>query len=284
MSTLPAFLRDRSAGMGRHDTRKFRSMTLVQLGLGAPWKLSTLHDRHDDLLIWVTKGQGRVIMNGVRRGIGTHNAVFLPAGTLWSVDLGPQSFAQVVTSPPGLIARLPKQALHLRIRDSLAQAEILAEIEAMQREITRDRPLLQDALEAHVRLIAVWLQRQMVAGAIDLPKDTAAHRLVRRFVLDLVRDFRTDRVMADYAAALDVTPTHLTRVCRAACGKTASEMLVERRLYEARLLLSAPAPAIREIASDLGFHSAAYFTRFIQTHTGLTPSALRKHSLGQPTR
>lgn len=282
-TALPGFLRDRKTGMAQPDARPIRCQTLTQFAHGAPWMLTQLHDRPDDVLIWVTRGQGRVIINGVRRGLGTHNAVFLPAGTLWCVDLGQQGFAQVIASPPGINAKLPRDALHLRVRESLAHAEILAEIEAMQREITRARPLLNDALEAHVRLTAVWLRRQVADGAMDTPTETAAHRLVRRFARDLVRDFRTDRTMADYAAALDVTPTHLTRVCRAACGKTAAEMLTERRLYEARQMLSAPTPPIQDIATTLGFHSAAYFTRFVQTHTGLTPSALRKRSIGPST-
>lgn len=280
MSSKPAFLR--TPGLINSDPRDIRCQSLAQLAPGAPWRLTHLHDRSRHLLIWITRGQGRVIINGVRRGIGTHNALFLPAGTLFAIDTGPQGFAQVVDSPPGLTGRLPRVPHHLRIRDSLAQAEITGHIEAMQRELSRDRPLMQDALEAQVRLIAVWLQRQLAEGTRDAPRETAANRLVQRFSQLLVRDFRTDRPMASYAEALDVTPTHLTRVCRAACGKTAADMLTERRLYEARVLLSQPRPAIQDIARDLGFHSAAYFTRFIQTHTGKSPSALRTSS--QPGR
>ncbi|WP_372837121.1 helix-turn-helix transcriptional regulator [Puniceibacterium confluentis] len=281
MSQKPAFLsRSRMNEGAPRDRRDIRCQSLIQYAQGAPWRLNHLHDLSRNLLIWITRGQGRVIVNGVRRGIGTHNALFLPAGTLFAIDLGPQGFAQVVESPAGLTGRLPQTPVHLRVRDSLAQAELTAEIEAMQREITRGRSLMQDALEAHVCLIAVWIARQQAEGSSDAPRDTAAQRLVRQFARQVVRDFRSDRPMAGYAAALEVTPTHLTRVCRDCCGKTAAEILTERRLYEARILLAAPAPAIQDVARALGFHSPAYFTRFIQTHTGQTPSALRKLSLG----
>jgi AraC-like DNA-binding protein len=33
---------------------------------------------------------------------------------------------------------------------------------------------------------------------------------------------------------------------------------------------------VRQIAGDLGFGSAAYFSRAFQNHTGLTPSQFRK--------
>ena len=247
-----------------------------QFTQGAPWKLSDLHDRDDDLLIWITRGQGRVNIGGVLRGFGAHNAIFLPAGTLLALELGPQTLAHVIQAPPETIALRDRQPLHLRCRDSLLQAELTAEVEAMQREISRNRIYLRDALEAHLALVSVWIRREVAAGHDDRPKETASQRLARRFARLLVRDFRTDRAMGDYASALDVTPTHLTRTCKAMAGKTAAEMLTERKLYAARLMLAEADPGIAEVGASLGFHSAAYFTRFVQNHTGKTPTALRR--------
>ncbi len=242
---------------------------------GAPWKFTLLHDRDEDVLIWLTRGQGRVVVNGVMRGISMHNALFLPAGTLFAVDVPPGTQALMVRSPSGLSQRMPQEPLLLRVRESLAQAELTGEIDAMTRELTQDRALLQEALEAHVRLIAVWLQRQMRAGVADAPKETAAQRLVRRYAQDIVRGYASPRSMGEYAEGLDVTPTHLTRVCRKVCGRTAADLLTERKLYAARLALEAPKPAVQEIAKSLGFSSPAYFTRFVLNHTGFTPSDLR---------
>lgn len=247
-----------------------------QFTQGAAWRLRDLHDREDDLLIWITRGQGRVNIAGVRRGFGAHNALFLPAGTLMALELGPQALAQVVQAPPGAIGLSPPEALHLRCRDAFSQAELTTEIEAMQREVARGGLYLRDALEAHLALISVWLRRQVAAGCADRPKEGASQRLAHRFAALVVRDHRSDRVMADYARALDVTPTHLTRVCKAVAGKTAADMITERKLYAARQMLARPEPGIAQIASDLGFHSAAYFTRFVQSHTGQTPSRLRR--------
>ena len=74
---------------------------------------------------------------------------------------------------------------------------------------------------------------------------------------------------------LDVTPTHLSRPAKAACGRSAAEMLTERVGYAARDMLSEPEPPVGEVAEALGFNSAAYFSRFVQTHTGATPTDLR---------
>src|SRR5690606_21208239 len=76
--------------------------------------------------------------------------------------------------------------------------------------------------------------------------------------------------------SLGVTPTHLTRCCKAACGRPASALLQDRRLFEARRLLAETRIPINHIALSLGFASAAYFTRAFQHLTGQSPSAFRR--------
>jgi AraC family transcriptional activator of pobA len=82
--------------------------------------------------------------------------------------------------------------------------------------------------------------------------------------------------MADHAAKLHVTPTLLTRVCTAATGRTAADIMTERQLHSAQTALIDTDVPLQEIARHLRFGSPAYFTRFIQHHTTKTPSALRK--------
>lgn len=242
---------------------------------GAAWKFSLLHDRPENLVLWITRGQGRVTLNGIRRGVSMHCAVYIPAGTLFSIDLPAGTQALLVQSPAGLTGRMPRQPMVLRVRDSLAQSELTSLIDAMSRELMHKRPLQAEALEAHANLIAVWLHRQVAGGCAEEAKDTAATRLVRRYAQRLVRGYHASRNVSDYASGLDVTATHLTRVCRQCCGMTAAEMLTERKLHAARLMLEAPGQPVKQIAASLGFASAAYFTRFVQQQTGKTPTALR---------
>ncbi len=97
-----------------------------------------------------------------------------------------------------------------------------------------------------------------------------------RYTALLEREFRSGRGVADYAAALGVTPTHLTRCCKQACGRPASALLHDRVIFEARRLLAETSLPVGQIARDLGFTSPAYFTRAFQHQTGKTPSAFRR--------
>ena len=78
------------------------------------------------------------------------------------------------------------------------------------------------------------------------------------------------------AAELGVTPTHLSRVCRDCYGRSASALLRDRQMLEARRLIAYTQTGIGEIAYRLGFADAAYFTRVFTAETGQSPRAFRR--------
>ena len=109
-----------------------------------------------------------------------------------------------------------------------------------------------------------------------MPEPTAAQRLAMAYAALVERDYTSGKPMAEYARALGVTPTHLTRACRASAGLTASELLTGRIVHALRELLETTDHPVNRVAAMLGFRSAAYFSRFVLQHTGQTPSALRR--------
>ncbi|MBO9477679.1 helix-turn-helix transcriptional regulator [Shimia sp. R11_0] len=254
---------------------QIRVMTLAQLTQGAPWVLEKLHLRDHHLLLWTTRGQGRLLLHGQRRGFGAHNAVFVPAGKLLAFELGLQVQGLATLIPDDGHVPLPSQPQHLRLQDSKSQAELTATLDALRRELEEQRPFMAEALTAQARLMSVALRRSIDAAG-TAPKERAADRIVRRFCDCLAKEFATGNPMAWYAEQLDITPTHLTRACRQSAGITAAEMLSQVVQHRAHSLLRAGNWPIKKIATSLGFGSAAYFTRFCQKHFGASPSQIRK--------
>ncbi|MBR9842212.1 MAG: helix-turn-helix transcriptional regulator [Rhodobacteraceae bacterium] len=251
--------------------------TLSQMTVGGSWQLEQLHQRDHHLFLWITRGQGRILLHGLRRGFGAHNAIFVPAGKLFAMEYARQVQGQVLLIPDDGRVILPDRTHQLRIQDGLAQAELTGLFDDMRRELGEARPLLPEAMTALASMVSIWLRRQMLhAGA--QPRTSAAERLVRRFSDLLAEDFRSGNSMASYAEALDITPTHLTRVCRQCAGLTAADMLNQMVQHEARILLTRSDLPVQDIADHLGFGSAAYFSRFSQQHFGASPTQLRKSS------
>jgi AraC family transcriptional activator of pobA len=241
-------------------------MTVVQWARGANWRATLQHSCPHHALVWITRGQGIAVIEGVRRGVGVHNALAIPAGTMFSLDLGKSGFGLVCEVPSGGAVPMPDSPQHLRIRDVARQNELTSIFEAMQREQNSQRTFMDEALNAEANLVSVWLRRAMIDHP-ETERATAGERLVRAYAALIERDFQNGRSMAVYARALGVTPTHLTRVCKQVSGLTAADMLTERSLHAARALLEANELPVGQIA--------AYFSRFILHHTGQSPSALR---------
>ena len=139
-----------------------------------------------------------------------------------------------------------------------------------------DTPAHDRAARHYLGLLGVWLERQAVRAAPESPRPDAARRLVARYTALMEREFRRGVGVGELAVALGVTPTHLTRCCRAACGRSAIDLLQDRRIFEARRMLSETDMAVGRIGTSLGFASAAYFTRAFSHLTGVSPTAFRR--------
>lgn len=254
-----------------------RIIAIPRLAIGGRWRVEAMRSLSEPMLLWFTRGQGRITIAGETRGYGAHNAIFVPAGVMHGFEVGAQTFGTALFFGTMTTVTLPTEPTHLRIRDATTQAELSAVIDSIQREMDSGKAGHERATRHHLGLVGVWLERQRdIAADEQRGKPAAAQRLARAYATLMERDFRTGKGVADYAHELGVTPTHLSRVCNQTCGRSASDLLHDRLIFEARRLLSDTRLPVSDISRALGFTSAAYFTRAFQHRTGKTPSSFRK--------
>ncbi|MEM8632075.1 MAG: AraC family transcriptional regulator [Pseudomonadota bacterium] len=257
-----------------------RTLSITQILRGGAWRVESMRALSRPRLIWFTKGQGRITVSGVTRGYGANNVVFVPANTMHGFEASRLVQGTIVEFPQnaglGFGGTLPEDPVHLRLRDVAHQGEFSTLMDRFQSELSQNLPGRQAAVAAHGALLLVWLNR-MIGGAADDPLPSGSSKRIAVAYSALVeRDFAAGRSVAAFAADLGVTPTHLSRACKAASGRPAHALLNDRVMAEAYLLLSETRRPIREISEALGFSSAAYFTRAFQKHTGKTPSEFRR--------
>ncbi|MBO0951803.1 helix-turn-helix domain-containing protein [Fibrella forsythiae] len=112
---------------------------------------------------------------------------------------------------------------------------------------------------------------QQLTGA-----DVHYYDRIRQYEALLEAQFIEVRAVSDYAAQMGLTPNHLNHICKKVLGKTASQLLHERLLTEARRLLTHTAQSVKEVGFDLGFDDPSYFVRFFRKQAGQTPVEFRK--------
>lgn len=257
---------------------EIRLNSIPRLAQGGRWRVEAMRSNSDHLLLWFTRGQGRVTVAGTTRGYGAHNAIFIPSGKMHGFEVSSQVYGTAVFIPQSAALPLPEAPLHLRIRDAASQSQLTGILDSLQREIDGTLPDRVRATHHYAGLLAIWLRRQSLKQTDDVERPKTSEILTARYSDLIERDFRSSKTVADYAAILGVTPTHLSRVCNQACGRPASALITDRVHFEARMMLAETKTPIKDVAADLGFASAAYFTRAFQLHTGMTPSAFRSVS------
>ena len=170
----------------------------------------------------------------------------------------------------------PSEAAHLRLREAHLQRELTGLITTLEGELVSDADLSDEAARLHARLLAIWFARtlQTLEPGVAHSSSRATH-LTEAFTALVEQEFRRPVGVNYFASALGVTPTHLSRVCRAVSGRPALDILTDRRHFEACRLLKDSTLPVAEVARQSGFSSAAYFTRSFKSRVEMTPSAFR---------
>jgi len=248
---------------------------MTKLALGGAWITELTHSLDTHRMLWITRGQGRVTFAAAHHSYGPGSIVFLPAGQAHSFEVRPNIFGSAIDILDIAELGMPREPMHLRLRDLHEQKKFSGVIDQFQAELTKPRRGQTRSLAFQAGMLGVWLERTAEDLGWTKHTPTRAEALVIKFQKDVEARFSTGDNITVYANRLDVTPTHLTRCCRKVLGQSALAILNERIHHEARLLLSRTELPIKIIAEDLGFASAAYFTRAFLQLSGTSPTDFR---------
>lgn len=131
-------------------------------------------------------------------------------------------------------------------------------------------------------LIHFALKMQPALKLNKQPKN-ASERITSLFMELLERQFPIEenhprirlRTAADFAEQLNIHVNHLNRAVKENTQKTTTQLIAERILQEAKVLLLHSNWNISEIAYSLGFKEATRFNYFFKKRTQISPSKFR---------
>jgi AraC family transcriptional regulator, transcriptional activator of pobA len=253
---------------------------------------SVLHDwtlaahRHARLhqVLLVESGGGQATLDGRMRALrpmdlvnvavgDVHGFSFVPGTQGWVLTLAAEILDEALLASEGLRGVLSSSAVVRgtpQIRSTMKQIFV----EHAGRNFARAH-ILRALSATLIGLVA----RQLAGGR--QASGAADSDVFRRFEALLEQRHLERWSVSDYAHALSVTPTHLNRATRAATGDTASHLILNRMIREARRNLVYTNLPVSTIAYALGFDDPAYFSRVYAAATGLSPSAFRTQIHGE---
>ncbi len=255
--------------------------SVSRISQGGRWRTEAMRSYDWPVLLWFTRGQGRITVAGRSGGYGAHSAVFLPPGTMHGFSATPTVFGSMVRIPLDDARFWPLEPVHLRIREAHLQRELTGMIDTIERETIDGKAQSGTALNHLAGLLAIWFSRlgdAMADTDSAKPEISAAHRLTEAYTALIERDYRRPVGVKHFAALLGVTPTHLSRTCRKVSGHPALDILADRRHFEACRLLKDSKLPVASVAKRTGFSSPAYFTRAFRARSGTCPSEFRAGS------
>lgn len=109
---------------------------------------------------------------------------------------------------------------------------------------------------------------------------TTDTEILYRFQVLVEKHFRQHFTVEDYCRILGVDQGKLKSICKYFSGSTPLYLIQKRVLLEAKRELRDTSKTVSQIAFELGFLDAGYFSRYFKKHSGLSPANFR--AVGNP--
>ncbi len=146
-------------------------------------------------------------------------------------------------------------------------------IGSIEAELTGRQDGYQQAALAYLTLLLIDLAR-LAGDVVEDLKRSGEPVLADVFAVIDRRHCET-LSLRDVADEVGLTPGHLTTVVRRRTGRTVQEWIIERRMAEARKLLTETGIPISEVARRVGISDPGYFSRLFRRTHGSSPRSWR---------
>jgi len=146
-------------------------------------------------------------------------------------------------------------------------------VRAIERELAEPRDGSAEAALAYLTLLLVSAARI----SVDIGEDFRLRsEPLLAAVFEFIEEHYADPIsLATIAAAVGLTPGHLTTVVRRKTGRSVQRWITERRMTEARKLLRETDLTIETVAARTGYRQPSFFIKHFRRDHTVTPAAWR---------
>ena len=162
-------------------------------------------------------------------------------------------------------------AAHLHLEEENLE-RIINYITGMDRELVQQEPGFIRSIKHRLDLLFIDLARKHSAGGGQNHEALLQLEAVLRYIDEHLDSELPLKHLCDKAA---MSPSTLTRYFQRCFQCSPIHYVLQRRLTRAKQLLQSESTAIKEIAKQVGFRDANYFSRMCKKYLHATPKELR---------
>lgn len=232
-------------------------------------------------LIFLTEGEGFHCIESEKYMVSTPEFYFLKPGQL--------HFWQFTSIPKGFVI-LFKDCEFNNVRENSLIELTRKLINTTRLKLQTDKNLIHLLEEIYNEFqLNMQYSKEIIHGLMkallgkllqlkeDNPNSNAQfHTVYERFMLLLAKECPRLHKVNEFSDLLNVTPQNLYTICRKHSGKSASEIITNQLILEAKRYILHTDNTINEIADILSFNDASYFVKFFKKAVGLTPVQFRQ--------
>ena len=245
--------------------------------------IQELH-RHDFFyLLALNKGAGHHVIDFVPYPIANDSFFFMRPGQVHEVILKANSTGYLIQFSTAFShaaqmdsnnLRKASQINHRKVSAAAGQ-QLMKVLNQINQEYLNKLQDFETVISANLDILFIGLNRQDNGNAIAKINPYLQEKLIQ-FQELLEKCAYSHKQVSEYADLLHLSVYQLNTITKTLLGKTASELINEYVILEAKRWLLATSSQVNQIAYGLGYTDVSYFSRFFKKHTGYTPDAFRK--------
>ncbi len=153
-------------------------------------------------------------------------------------------------------------------------AKFFYEFQEIRKELNGEK-VFWELIQKRSELIGLLVSKS-VEGAFKDFEIYNSNPIISKFLHLIDEYFKTERSVSFYADKLNISANYLNIVCKKNLNASASSLIQDRILLEAKRLLKVSEMSVKDIVYDLGFYDHASFSKFFKAQTGMTPSQFKE--------
>ncbi|MCD9022493.1 AraC family transcriptional regulator [Cohnella silvisoli] len=243
--------------------------------------------KHDDLIeiIYISEGNGTFIIDNKKYSAGKGDILIYNQGALHEEKSNPDDPLKTYFCGVGnlhvsgldrgcIIPAHAEPVIHAGIYSYQMEQYISTLFTELRSQVWGFETICQNTLNS---IIVVILRLVNMDNHSAQP--ASSQSLGYRIKDYIDQNYTREIPLSEIANRLYISPHYLSHIFKEETGNSPINYLIQRRVGEAMRLLLTTSMTVQEIASEVGYDNANYFSMVFKKATGTSPSLFRKNQV-----